>query len=196
MFAVLSFPRRIKPRLPAVTLIIPRRESLTRRRDMSRCRPADSGAVINDGILEATTSVSRNGYITLAAGDIQLGQGSTIAISPDSSAETIPQDPTSLADFKPSGIDIGTVNSRIEIQQNAMIYAPSGNITIGADPGPNTSGGSEHRRNFAHLRRYRSDHRRGRPAECDNSRHRATPLKSVPLRRIRCRTTPTIATRS
>ena len=99
----------------------------------------DSGAVINDGILEATTSVSRNGYITLTGGDIQLGQGSTIAIGPDFSAETIPQDPTSLADFKPSGIDIGTVSSRIEIQQNAMVYAPSGNIIIGADPGPVTN---------------------------------------------------------
>jgi len=98
----------------------------------------DSGAVINDGILEATTSVSRNGYITLEGGDIQLGLGSTIAIGPDASAETIPQDPTSLEDFKPSGIDIGTDSSRIEIQQNAMIYAPSGNITIGADPGPDT----------------------------------------------------------
>jgi filamentous hemagglutinin family protein len=99
----------------------------------------DSGAVINDGILEATTSVSRNGFIRLDGGDIQLGLGSTIAIGPDASAETIPQDPTSLEDFKPSGIDIGTDSSRIEIQQNAMIYAPSGNITIGADPGPDTN---------------------------------------------------------
>ncbi|HSZ74297.1 MAG TPA: filamentous hemagglutinin N-terminal domain-containing protein, partial [Rhizomicrobium sp.] len=99
----------------------------------------DSGAVINDGILEATTSVSRNGFIQLYGGDIQLGQGGTIAITPEDSKETIPQDPTSLEDFKPSDIDIGSTQSRIEIQQNAMIYAPSGNVTIGADAGPTTT---------------------------------------------------------
>ena len=57
---------------------------------------AQNGGVINDGVLEATTSVSRNGFVQLDAGDVQLGAGSTIAIGPDTTAETIPQDPLSL----------------------------------------------------------------------------------------------------
>ncbi|HEY2446612.1 MAG TPA: filamentous hemagglutinin family protein [Rhizomicrobium sp.] len=100
----------------------------------------DQGAAINDGVLEATTSVSRNGFIQLYGGDIQLGAGSTLAIGPDPTAETIPQDPVSLKDFKPSKIDIGSNQSRIEVQHNAMIYAPGGNVTIGVAPGPDTNG--------------------------------------------------------
>ncbi|HEY5237623.1 MAG TPA: filamentous hemagglutinin N-terminal domain-containing protein, partial [Rhizomicrobium sp.] len=99
----------------------------------------DSGGVINNGILESTTSVSRNGFIQLSGGDIQLGTGSTISIGPEDSKETIPQDPTSLQDFKPSEVDIGSAQSRIEMQQNAMIYAPSGDVIMGADPGPSTN---------------------------------------------------------
>lgn len=98
----------------------------------------DQGGVINDGILEATTSVSRNGFIHLYAGDIQLGAGSTLAISPDSIAATIPQDPTSITDFKPSKVAIGGNTSRVEIQHNAMIYAPGGDVTVGVNPGADT----------------------------------------------------------
>jgi filamentous hemagglutinin family protein len=97
------------------------------------------GAVINDGILEATTSVSRNGFIQLDGGDVELGAGSTLAIGPDSTGETIPQDPVSLADYKPSAISIGDTFSRVEVQHDAMIYAPSGNVTIGEAPGPTTT---------------------------------------------------------
>ncbi len=94
--------------------------------------------MINDGILEATTSVARNGFIQLYAGDIQLGAGSTLAIGPDPTAETIPQDPVSLTDFKPSRVAIGGNQSRVEIQNNAMIYAPGGDVTIGVNPGADT----------------------------------------------------------
>ncbi len=96
------------------------------------------GGVINDGVLEATTSTSRNGYIQLSAENIQLGTGSTIAIGPDPSAQTIPQDPVSFADFKPSQIDIGGDQSLVEIQQNAMIYAPGGNVNVGVPSGAGT----------------------------------------------------------
>src|SRR5262249_36780323 len=99
----------------------------------------NGGAIINDGVLEATTSVSRNGFIQLDGEDIQLGVGSTIAISPDDSTATIPQDPTSLLDFKPSRITIGNAGSRIEIDQNAMIFAPGGNVDVGAAPGANAN---------------------------------------------------------
>ncbi|MEI9930392.1 MAG: filamentous hemagglutinin N-terminal domain-containing protein [Rhizomicrobium sp.] len=94
-----------------------------------------NGAIIEQGLLEATTSVSRNGYISLTGADIQIATGATIAISPDDSKETIPQDGESLADFKPSKITIGSDSSRIEIDQDAMIYAPGGNVDIGALPG-------------------------------------------------------------
>ncbi len=93
------------------------------------------GAVIEQGLLEATTSVSRNGFIQLTGGDIQIATGATLAITPDDSKETIPHDPTSLEDFKPSQISVGTNGSRIEIDQNAMLYAPSGNVDVGAAAG-------------------------------------------------------------
>ncbi|HEX4160229.1 MAG TPA: filamentous hemagglutinin N-terminal domain-containing protein, partial [Rhizomicrobium sp.] len=99
----------------------------------------DFGGVINDGILEATTSVSRNGFVQLYAGDIQLGAGSTIAIGPDPTAETIPQDPVSLEDFKPSKVVIGGSQSRVEVQTNSMIYAPGGDVTIGISAGSETN---------------------------------------------------------
>src|SRR5579862_3938289 len=95
----------------------------------------DQGGVINDGILEATTSVSRNGFIQLSAGDVQLGAGSTIAIGPDTSGEVIPRDPVSLTDFKPSQVTIGDSTSRVEMQRAAIIYAPGGNVTIGVASG-------------------------------------------------------------
>ncbi len=94
------------------------------------------GAVIEQGLLEASTSVSRNGFIQLTSSDIQIAQNATLAVTPFDSKETIPQDPTSLVDFKPSRISIGTDSSRVEIGQNAMLYAPSGNVDIGAAPGP------------------------------------------------------------
>jgi len=101
------------------------------------------GGVINDGILEATTSVSRNGFIQLDAADIQLGAGSTIAIDPDTSGEVIPRDPVSLTDFKASKVAIGGNTSLVEMQRGAMIYAPGGNVTIGVNPGADTVSGSD-----------------------------------------------------
>ena len=98
----------------------------------------NTGGVINEGILEATTSVSRNGFVQLDGADIQLAADSTIAIGPDPTAETIPQDPVSLEDFKPSKVVIGDSQSQVEIQHNAMIYAPSGDVTIGLTAGADT----------------------------------------------------------
>jgi hypothetical protein len=108
-----------------------------------------AGATVNQGGLFATTSVSRNGAIDVSGTNIELAPGSIIAITPDLNGETIPQDPTSVADFKPSQITIGNLNNRltnsnsdtsaqIDIASNMLTYAPSGNITIGTQPGPNT----------------------------------------------------------
>ncbi len=98
------------------------------------------GAVVDSGVLSSTTSVSRNGYVNIQGGDIELAPGAVIGITPDDSPATIPQDPNSLAGFKPSQIRIGDTLARIDIGANSLIYAPSANISIGADPGPETEG--------------------------------------------------------
>jgi|GEM_PF-963284 len=112
------------------------------------------GTVTNTGLLEATTSVSRNGNISLTGGTVILGGGtagstaSAIVILPDSDGETIPQGtPASPPSFNTSQVVIGdsatsylsidpTQNialfpSVFSMQANALIYAPSGNVIIG-----------------------------------------------------------------
>ncbi|HWA92167.1 MAG TPA: filamentous hemagglutinin family protein [Rhizomicrobium sp.] len=95
----------------------------------------DHGAAIEQGLLEASTSVSRNGFIQITGADIRIGGMATLAINPDSGKATIPQDPRSIADFRPSKISIGSDASRIEVDGGAMIYAPGGDVGIGALPG-------------------------------------------------------------
>ncbi len=101
------------------------------------------GTIINAGTITATTSVSRNGFIQLGGANIELAPTSVIAITPDDSG-TIPQDPNSLADFKPSQISIGQVapgtgaltdGASIDIGAGSLIYAPSADINIGTAPG-------------------------------------------------------------
>ena len=94
------------------------------------------GAVIDAGFISSTTSVSENGYVNLFGGSISLDPDTVIAISPDMSTTTIPQDPTSLAAFKTSKVTIGDQGALIDIGANSLIYAPSATIDIGADPGP------------------------------------------------------------
>ncbi|MDR3493354.1 MAG: filamentous hemagglutinin N-terminal domain-containing protein, partial [Ancalomicrobiaceae bacterium] len=112
------------------------------------------GAVVNAGGLFSTTSVSRNGAIEIAAANVEIAPGSVISILPDGNGETIPQDATSLANFKPSQIIIsggpdaaGTIapaydSTLIDIGANALIYAPSGNITLGLSSGQYTGTGT------------------------------------------------------
>uniref|UniRef100_B0T7Q0 Filamentous haemagglutinin family outer membrane protein n=1 Tax=Caulobacter sp. (strain K31) TaxID=366602 RepID=B0T7Q0_CAUSK len=98
------------------------------------------GAVINEGVITATTSVSRNGSIDLggANGDaIQLAPGSVIAITPDDTG-SIPQDAQSLAAFKPSRVTLGNAASQIEIGSNSLIYAPGATVEVGSKPGVDT----------------------------------------------------------
>ncbi|MCK9913008.1 filamentous hemagglutinin family protein [Microbacteriaceae bacterium K1510] len=96
------------------------------------------GASYNDGVLAATTSVSRNGSIVIDGADIRLGAGSLLTILPDMGGETIPQDPTSLGAFKPSAIKIGARTSSIantaliEMEANAFLYAPGAKVQFGA----------------------------------------------------------------
>lgn len=92
------------------------------------------GAVVNEGVLWSTTSVSRNGSIYIYGGDTLLAGGSILTIEADTGSETIPQDPQSVLDFKPSVIRISR-GGRIEIGNGALVRAPGGNISIGAVAG-------------------------------------------------------------
>ncbi len=98
---------------------------------------SETGAVLQQGILQSSTSVARNGYIGLSGGDIRLDPDSLILINPDTGAETIPQSATSINSFKTSQIVIGGGTSRIEMGSGAMVLAPSADVTIGAPSGLN-----------------------------------------------------------
>ncbi|WP_293882149.1 filamentous haemagglutinin family protein [Sphingomonas sp.] len=121
---------------------------------------SEYGSVVNEGLLAATTSVSRNGKIALYAGNVTIAgaaskaQAGGITILADETGETIPQgseaEPTK---FKRSQIEIGAVlplvdpsnnnqtlfadpfgavvATRLTIGDNALIYAPNANVTMG-----------------------------------------------------------------
>lgn len=95
------------------------------------------GAAINEGVITATTSVSRNGNVLMGGADIRLAPSSVIAITPDDTG-AIPQDATSLANFKPSQITLGDTASRIEIGADSLVYAPGATIDVGSKPGMDT----------------------------------------------------------
>ncbi|WP_272840427.1 filamentous haemagglutinin family protein [Rhodoplanes sp. TEM] len=91
--------------------------------------------VTNSGILRSTTSVSANGTIDLHGQTITLAPGSILMIAADENGETIPQDADSLAAVKSSQVRIGSYNSDVTLQSGATIWAPSGDVTIGAASG-------------------------------------------------------------
>jgi filamentous hemagglutinin family protein len=114
------------------------------------------GEVTNDGLLSATTSVSRNGKIALTGGSVtlagsaNLNQASGITILPDDGGETIPQgSPDSPPAFKSSQIAIGnSINSYLagdgsadtsllptvfSMEKNAFILAPNAKVVVGHD---------------------------------------------------------------
>jgi len=92
------------------------------------------GSAINEGVIAATTSVARNGYIELTGADVRLAPGGVIAITPDDTG-AIPQDAKSLAAFKPSKVALGGANSRVEIASGSLIYAPGATVEVGVKPG-------------------------------------------------------------
>ncbi len=114
------------------------------------------GTVENTGLLSATTSVSRNGKISLLAGQVtltgsdNLNQASGITITPDDNGETIPQgSPDSPPSFKTSQITVGArissylaadgsadvalLPSIFHMERNAFVYAPGARVIIGHD---------------------------------------------------------------
>jgi filamentous hemagglutinin family protein len=103
-----------------------------------------AGAVLQEGVLTSSTSVSRNGFVRLSGGDIRIGSDSLIWVKPDTGSETIPQSPGSVAGFKTSRIVIGDASSNIEFAKGSTLIAPSADVTIGAGAGASalvTSGG-------------------------------------------------------
>jgi len=96
-----------------------------------------ASAILQSGVLQSTTSVSRNGFIDLTAADVQLSPGSTIAITPDANGETIPQSPDSVAAFKTSRVRVASLGGGvggIEVGANSLLYAPGGRVSLGFDP--------------------------------------------------------------
>lgn len=105
------------------------------------------GSVTSSGLIDVTTSVSRNGKIGLYAGTVTLtgnnnaGQAGGLRILPDSNGETIPQGTAQAPpDFKASAIVVSGFVDRIAptvftLGSNSFILAPGGDVTIGRDPG-------------------------------------------------------------
>lgn len=119
------------------------------------------GSVTNSGLIEATTSVSRNGKIALTGGTVTLsgdaagGTAGGLQILPDDNGETIPQGtPDSPPAFKTSQVVIGTsvtsylstdpsqnfalLPSVFAMGADAFIYAPGGTVTVGHDASAGT----------------------------------------------------------
>lgn len=104
-----------------------------------------TGEVSNAGVLNSTTSVTRNGKIAITGSRVTLATGSTVVITPDSNGETIPQSADSAAAFKRSKINIGGAEVRgtvspslISLASGTLIYAPSAKVNIGATNGSDT----------------------------------------------------------
>lgn len=118
-----------------------------------------TGSIVMNGVLTSTTSVSRNGKISLLGGTVSIGDGAAISITPDTSGATVPQSADSVAAFKSSTIDIGsrlaqlnngrigpvTGSSRfdllpatISLGRNAIISAPNATVSIGGRAGDAT----------------------------------------------------------
>jgi filamentous hemagglutinin family protein len=98
------------------------------------------GSIEVEGMLASTTSVSRNGKISLVGGTITLAgdadpaHAAAIEILPDANGETIPQGSANApASFKASQIEIGGLigPGTVTIGQNAVIHAPAADVRIG-----------------------------------------------------------------
>ncbi|WP_298191391.1 filamentous haemagglutinin family protein [Novosphingobium sp.] len=113
-----------------------------------------AGSVVNAGLLASTTSVSRNGTISLTAGTIRISGGSDTAhagglvILNDASTETVPQGTAAEPPaFKTSRIDIGGAYvsllaggsalgllgpASVDFGANSLLLAPAANVAIGS----------------------------------------------------------------
>ncbi|MCK9917114.1 filamentous hemagglutinin family protein [Microbacteriaceae bacterium K1510] len=91
-------------------------------------------AVDQFGIVEATTSITRAGSITIAAngtntaGQVLLGPQSLTTILPEENGETIPSDATSLANFVGPRIDVAA--PYVDFQSGSWVLAPSATMAV------------------------------------------------------------------
>ncbi|WP_408586058.1 filamentous haemagglutinin family protein [Novosphingobium sp.] len=112
-----------------------------------------AGTVTNSGLLASTTSVSRNGTISLTAGHVVISAGEDpahaggISILEDDNGETLPQGTAdSPPNFKASRVDIGGMYvaatlvgtqagllgpAQVDFGANSMLLAPSATVSIG-----------------------------------------------------------------
>ncbi|KPF78556.1 hypothetical protein IP88_03435 [alpha proteobacterium AAP81b] len=119
----------------------------------------ERGSVANNGLIEATTSVSRNAKVALYGGTVTFGGvrndsgvllGGGIRILPDGNGETLPQgSPGADSTFKTSQISIssfatsrlakddsgvsGQLPTIVDFQQGSFIEAPGATVRIGRD---------------------------------------------------------------
>lgn len=99
--------------------------------------------VEQDGLIEATTSITRAGSLNFSAlgvadasnplpGTVTFGSGSVTAILPEENGETIPSDATSLATFVAPTINVFTTS--MDMRPDALIYAPGTAMTVARQP--------------------------------------------------------------
>ncbi len=122
-----------------------------------------TGSVTNGGLISSTTSVSRNGVISLTAGHVSLsggansGSAGALSILPDENGETVPQGSADEPpNFKASRIDIGGEYvstlagagatglfgpAAVDFGENALLFAPSAIVSIGGRSGSGFSVG-------------------------------------------------------
>lgn len=98
-------------------------------------------AVAQLGIVEATTSITRPGSITIVANGLDatdqvvFGGASLTTILPEENGETIPSDAASLANFTAPRIDIAA--PVVDFQSGSWVLAPSASMTV-TGPGVGT----------------------------------------------------------
>lgn len=121
------------------------------------------GRLVNSGVLYATTSVARNGFIDLVADRITLSavpvNGGApdsslgiVAVAPDDNGETVPNSPDVVADFRVSRVSLTarlnflsdannsdqrqvSTGGEFELLADSLIYAPGGDVVVGGgDP--------------------------------------------------------------
>jgi filamentous hemagglutinin family protein len=95
-------------------------------------------SLLQNGVLVASTSINRPGTIALdgqligtTASTVELGVGSVTTILPEKDGQTTSSSPAADQAFQTSSISI-TANDSIILDQNALIEAPSGNVTLSA----------------------------------------------------------------
>jgi len=95
-------------------------------------------SLLQNGVLVASTSIDRPGTIALdgqligtTTSSVELGVGSVTTILPEKDGQTTSSSPAADQAFQTSSISI-TANDSIVLDQNALIEAPSGNVTLSA----------------------------------------------------------------